>query len=76
MSVAWALADAETKAVIYDCHLEAIDYVLSYAERHVFCSRSGKNGIVEEDVTGVVATAFTHCASRLDDPQLHTHLLT
>jgi hypothetical protein len=71
ISVAWALADAETKAVIYDCHLEAIDYVLSYAERHVFCSRSGKNGIVEEDVTGVVATAVTHFASRADDPQTH-----
>ena len=75
MSVAWALADDETKAVIYDCHLEAIDYVLSYAEREVFHSRSGKNGIVEEDVTGVVAAAFTHFTSRADDPQLHDHVV-
>jgi hypothetical protein len=69
ISVAWALADPETKAVIYDCHLEAIEYVLSYAEHQVFCSRSGKNGIVEEDVTGVVAAAFTHFTSRLDEPE-------
>ena len=75
VSVAWALADAETKAVIYDCHLEAINYVLAYAEREVFHSRSGKNGIVEEDVTGVVAAAFTHWASRADDPQLHDHVV-
>jgi len=73
VSVAWALADSETKAVIYDCHLEAIDYVLSYAEREVFCSHSGPGGIVDEDVTGVVAVAFTHFSSRSDDPQLHEH---
>ena len=75
VSVAWALADAETKAVIYDCHIEAINYVVTYAEREVFHSRSGKNGIVEEDVTGVVAAAFTHWASRADDPQLHDHVV-
>jgi conjugative relaxase-like TrwC/TraI family protein len=75
VSVAWALADAATKAVIYDCHLEAINYVLAYAEREVFHSRSGKNGIVDEDVTGVVAAAFTHWASRADDPQLHDHVV-
>ena len=75
VSVAWALADADTKAVIYDCHLEAINYVLAYAEREVFHSRLGKNGIVDEDVTGVVAAAFTHWASRADDPQLHEHVV-
>jgi conjugative relaxase-like TrwC/TraI family protein len=75
VSVAWALADPETKAIIYDCHLGAIDYVIAYAEREVFHSRSGKNGIVEEDVTGVVAAAFTHWTSRADDPQLHDHVV-
>jgi conjugative relaxase-like TrwC/TraI family protein len=73
LSVAWALADEETKAVIYDCHLRAIEVVVGWAERNVFRSRSGKAGVVEEDVTGVVATAFTHWSSRADDPQLHTH---
>ena len=32
VSTAWALADEDTKAVIAECHREAIDYVLSYAE--------------------------------------------
>jgi conjugative relaxase-like TrwC/TraI family protein len=75
ISVAWALADEETKTLIYECHRRAIDYVLAYAESGVFHSRSGTNGILEEDVTGVVAAAFTHFTSRADDPQLHDHVV-
>jgi conjugative relaxase-like TrwC/TraI family protein len=74
-SVLWALADDETREVIADCHRKAIDYVISYAEQEVFHSRSGKNGIVEEDITGVIAASFTHFTSRADDPQLHSHLV-
>ena len=75
VSVAWALADERTKAVIYDCHRRAVGYVLAYAEKEVFRSRSGANGIVEEDVAGVVAASFTHWSSRADDPQLHSHVV-
>jgi conjugative relaxase-like TrwC/TraI family protein len=75
VSTLWALADKNTKAVIYGCHLKAIDYVLVYAEGHVIHSRSGTNGVVEEDVTGAVATAFTHWDSRAGDPQLHDHVI-
>ncbi len=75
VSVAWALADQPTKAVIYDCHRRAIDYVLAYAERTVFRSRSGTAGVVEEDITGVTAAAFTHWDSRAGDPQLHDHVV-
>jgi hypothetical protein len=76
VSVTWALGDDETRAIISQCHRQAIEFVLSYAESEVFCSRSGANGIVHEDVTGVIAAAFTHWTSRADDPQLHDHLLT
>ena len=76
VSVAWALADEATKAVIYGCHRRAVEVVLAYAEAEVFRSRSGTNGVVEEDVDGVVAVSFSHWASRSDDPQLHDHLLT
>jgi conjugative relaxase-like TrwC/TraI family protein len=76
VSVAWALADEATKAVIYSCHRRAVEVVLAYAEAEVFRSRSGTNGVVEEDVDGVVAVSFSHWASRADDPQLHDHLLT
>ena len=75
ISTAWALADADTKARISACHRRAIDVVLTYAEREVFHSRSGKNGVVQEDVEGVVAAAFTHFDSRAGDPQLHDHVV-
>ena len=75
ISVMWALGDDETRHVIEKCHRQAIEFVISYAEREVFCSRSGTNGIVSEDVTGVVAASFTHFTSRADDCQLHEHLV-
>ncbi len=75
VSVAWALADDETRQAIFDCHRKAVDYVLSYAEREVFHSRSGTNGIVTEDIDGVIAAAFTHFDSRAGDPQLHDHVI-
>ena len=75
VSVAWALADQKTKAIIYRCHQRAIDYVLSYAEREVIHSRSGKNGVLQEDVTGISAASFTHYDSRAGDPQLHDHVI-
>jgi conjugative relaxase-like TrwC/TraI family protein len=75
VSAAWALAGQDTRAVIYDCHRRAVEYVLGYAEREMFHSRSGTNGIVEEDVTGVIAVAFTHWESRAGDPQLHDHVV-
>jgi conjugative relaxase-like TrwC/TraI family protein len=75
VSVAWALADPDTKERIYACHRRAVEIVLSYAEREVFHSRSGTNGVVQEDVEGVVAVAFTHWDSRAGDPQLHDHVV-
>jgi conjugative relaxase-like TrwC/TraI family protein len=75
VSVAWALAGTDTKAQIYACHRRAIEIVLSYAEHEVFHSRSGTNGVVQEDLEGVVAVAFTHWDSRAGDPQLHDHVV-
>ena len=75
VSVAWALADRGTKAQIYACHRQAIEVVLTYADREVFHSRSGTNGVVQEDVEGVVAATFTHWDSRAGDPQLHDHVV-
>ena len=75
VSVAWALADRETREVIYRCHQQAIAQVLTYAEREVFHSRSGKLGCVEEGIVGVIAASFTHFDSRDGDPQLHDHVV-
>ena len=75
VSVAWALADRETQARMYECHRRAIEVALEYAEAHMFHSRSGTNGVLQEDVDGVVAAAFTHYDSRAGDPQLHDHVV-
>jgi conjugative relaxase-like TrwC/TraI family protein len=75
ISAAWALADEATKAVIYRCHQEALRRTIAYAEAEAFHSRSGNNGVVEEDIVGVVAACFDHWDSRAGDPQLHTHVV-
>jgi conjugative relaxase-like TrwC/TraI family protein len=75
ISIPWGLADRATKAVIYDCHRQAIDIVLAHAEAETFHSRSGRSGIVQEDIAGVIAAAFTHWDSRAGDPQLHDHVV-
>ena len=75
VSAVWAVADAGTQAVIYEAHQEAIRRALAYAERHVFFSRSGTNGVVQEPIRGVVAAGFDHWDSRAGDPHLHTHVV-
>jgi conjugative relaxase-like TrwC/TraI family protein len=75
VSVAWALADGGAQAVIYEAHQQALAYVLRYAEQCVFTSRSGKNGVVQEEIRGVVGAAFDHWDSRAGDPQMHTHVV-
>ncbi len=75
VSVAWALADPSTREVIHAAHVQALEFVIAYAERHVFASRSGTGGVVQEDTRGVVAAAFDHWDSRAGDPQLHTHVV-
>ena len=75
VSVAWAVADEATQGLIYAAHQAALEHVISYAEDHVFSSRSGKAGVVQEDIAGVVAAAFDHWDSRAGDPQLHTHVV-
>jgi len=75
VSVAWGLADPATRESIHAAHLQALEFVISYAENNVFASRSGTGGIVQEDIRGVVAAAFDHWDSRAGDPQLHTHVV-
>ncbi len=74
VSAAWAVSDASTQAVIYQAHQDAIRIAIGYAERNVFFSRSGTNGVVQEEIRGVVAAAFDHWDSRAGDPHLHTHV--
>ena len=47
--------------------------VLSWAEEHVFRTRTGAQGARQETVKGVVASAWLHYESREGDPQVHHH---
>ena len=73
--MAWALADGPTRERIYAAHQEALEFVIGYAERQVFTTRTGRGGVVSEPVRGVVAAGFDHWDSRAGDPQLHTHVV-
>ena len=75
VSTAWALADDPTRARIYGAHRRALEAVIAYGESQVFATRMGKAGVVQEDIRGIIATAFDHWDSRAGDPQLHTHVV-
>ncbi|ADU49581.1 TrwC relaxase [Intrasporangium calvum DSM 43043] len=75
VSVAWALADPAMRDRFYAAHQKALEFVIGYAEREVFATRTGRGGVVSQDVRGVVAAAFDHWDSRAGDPQLHTHVV-
>ena len=75
VSVVWALADSATQTTIYQAHQDAVRIALDYAEQHIFFSRSGHAGAVQEPIRGVIAAAFDHWDSRAGDPHLHTHVV-
>ncbi|MHB1472593.1 MAG: relaxase domain-containing protein [Dermatophilaceae bacterium] len=52
MSVAWAVAGGATQGLIYAAHQAALEHDIAYAEERVFSSRSGKGGVVQEDIAG------------------------
>ena len=64
VSVAWALGDEATRARIRAAHQAALEFVIGYAEDRVFATRTGRGGVVSDDVRGVVAAAFEHWDSR------------
>ena len=47
---------------------------MRFIEEHALFTRTGPQGIRQVNVTGLVATAFTHRDSRAGDPDLHTHV--
>lgn len=79
VSVLWAVADADTQAMIVEAHHAAVAEVIDYFEREVAATRTGvSNGngaVAQVAVEGVAAAAFDHYDSRAGDPQLHTHVV-
>ncbi|MHA7174859.1 MobF family relaxase [Arthrobacter monumenti] len=76
VSVLWALGDEHTREAIEKAHEEAITSTIKYLEREAIATRTGTNGVAQEDVKGgIIAARFRHYDSRDGDPQLHDHLV-
>ena len=75
VSLLGLLGDDETRAAVRDAHEAAVDAALADVEREAARSRTGRNGIHEIEVEGLIAAAFRHRTSRAGDPHLHTHVL-
>lgn len=74
VSVLFATATAQERELILAAHRKAVADAVSYLERQA-TTRRGAGGVVEVKVAGLVASGFTHFASRDLDPQLHEHVL-
>jgi len=74
VSTLWAIAPAGVAAQIERAHHDAVADTLGWLEDHATYTRSGRNGIAQIDVHGLIAAAFTHRDSRAGDPDLHTHV--
>ncbi len=73
LSVWWALTGDEGLA---ECHDVAVAAVVDYLERYGSTTRIRSNGgRLHPDSRGLIVAAFRQTTSRLDDPQLHTHLV-
>lgn len=74
VSALWAVAPPDIAAQVELAHDDAVADALSFLEKHALYTREGANGVRQVEVTGLVATAFTHRDSRSGDPDLHTHV--
>ena len=73
LSVWWALTGDDRLA---ECHDTAVRAVVDYLERYGSTTRIRSNGHrLHPDTQGLTAAVFRQTTSRLDDPQLHSHVV-
>jgi conjugative relaxase-like TrwC/TraI family protein len=70
VSTLWAVADPHLAAQIERAHQAAVHDALTFIERHALFTRQGRNGVLQVNVRGLVATAFTHRDSRAAKPSI------
>lgn len=73
VSVAWALADVETKTAIQNAQKKAVEAGIKFMEQHSFSSRDRDE--MSGSIHQIIAAAYEHSTSRTQDPHLHTHVL-
>ena len=64
VSTLWAVADPAVAAVIEQAHQAAVQDALAFIEKHALFTRTGRQGVRQVNVRGLVGTAFTHRDSR------------
>ncbi len=74
-SVLWALGDEPTRTAVVEVHHAALGQTLDFVERKVVRTRIGAGGREQVTTGGLIAAGFEHVDSRLNDPNLHTHLV-
>lgn len=74
VSVRWAMADPDERAIIERIHDEAVHAVADFFQENAAFTRRGKAGAKVEPVALVIA-CFTHGTSRAMDMQIHTHMV-
>ena len=74
VSALWAVAPPLSRQRSRSAHRAAVEDALRFVEQQALFSREGARGVRQVEVTGLVATAFTHRDSRAGDPDLHTHV--
>ena len=74
VSVLLAAASGKDREAVIEAHHRAVNQAMSYIESQA-TTRRGNGGEVEIKVDGLVASGFTHFASRNLDCQLHEHVL-
>lgn len=73
LSVWWALTGDERLA---ECHDVAVAAVVDHLERYASTTRERSNGRrLHLDTNGLTCAVFRQTTSRLDDPQLHSHVV-
>ncbi|MFE5866770.1 MobF family relaxase [Streptomyces virginiae] len=76
VSVLWALGDDSVRKAVQRAHVQAMSDAVKWLEQKATMTRTGVNGIAQEEVTGgLIATRFRHYDSRTGDPLLHDHVV-
>ena len=71
----WALGDEPTRSGVVEAHHAALTQALDFLEDKVVRTRVGAGGSRQVRTGGLIAAGFEHVDSRLNDPNLHTHLV-
>lgn len=74
VSALWAVAPRDVAERVRAAHDAAVADVIGWLEREATYTRTGRDGIRQVPVRGLIAAAFTHRDSRAGDPDLHTHV--